>query len=291
LVFQKFGGDVQQAVGYVMFTEPAELRREMELENSSWSVVCGKAARLRESREAGTILRRARTGQIDTSARLFACQACDKYWWLRVPDRKTVSKCSRCKVRYDAVPRAKEWGKAQFKCNQCSREFSGFCGIWVSSPCYQCQTPVKPFCITPPSKDPGPRRSNNVHRCNGAECGGCGANSGAADSRGARRDRRSGGRGRSNVVLGGGHSVQASLVDTDPGSEADYDVVRGPDEDPELPNTCVHPTTRLALGLPVVIFGSCPHDSSGSTVDTFLPQGDLCQTYETITMPVIDEGD
>ena len=52
---------------------------------------------------------------------------------------------------------------------------------------------------------------------------------------------------------------------------------------------CAHQPTRLALGLPKVIDESPPHDSSGSTVDTFLPQEDLAKNYvdidemETIT--------
>ena len=42
---------------------------------------------------------------------------------------------------------------------------------------------------------------------------------------------------------------------------------------------CAHPPTRRALGLPMVIDESPEHDSSGSTVDTFLPQGDLLKNY------------
>jgi len=245
LLFYKFGGDLQQAASYVLFTEPADLRREMDEENASWTTVCGKAARLKESADGGTILRRARRGQIETSARLFACQSCDQFWWMRIPDRKPVSKCRRCKIKYDAIARDREWGRAEFNCTKCNREFSGFCGIWATSPCYRCGDAVRPFCIRPPTRDQGPRRSNNNgHRCNGAGCG-----------------------GRGGVVHGW---------------------VEGSDHE-QLPNMCVHPITRRALGLPIVVIPSRSHDSSGSTVDTFLPQGDLCLTYEYLTMPVIDE--
>lgn len=56
-----------------------------------------------------------------------------------------------------------------------------------------------------------------------------------------------------------------------------------------LPNTCIHPSGRRAQGRSIVIVPSEPHDSTGSTVDTFLSQGDLGKTYELIPMPVIDE--
>lgn len=58
-----------------------------------------------------------------------------------------------------------------------------------------------------------------------------------------------------------------------------------------LPLTCVHPRSRRALHLPVVIVASRPHDSSGSTVDTFLPQDDLLQQFDTIPLGTISEDD
>ena len=45
--------------------------------------------------------------------------------------------------------------------------------------------------------------------------------------------------------------------------------------------TCVHPQTRRARGLPLVICPSPQHDSTGSTVDTFLKQ-DLDTDYEDV---------
>jgi len=46
---------------------------------------------------------------------------------------------------------------------------------------------------------------------------------------------------------------------------------------------CAHPFTRKQLGLPAVIDNGGEHDSSGSTVDTFLPQGDMLQRYADVT--------
>ena len=45
---------------------------------------------------------------------------------------------------------------------------------------------------------------------------------------------------------------------------------------------CAHPATRRQLGLPAVIDQSEQHDSSGSTVDTFLPQGNLRRDYANV---------
>ena len=45
---------------------------------------------------------------------------------------------------------------------------------------------------------------------------------------------------------------------------------------------CAHPPTRRRLGLPAIIDRSEEHDSSGSTVDTFLPQGDLRKDYANL---------
>ena len=56
-----------------------------------------------------------------------------------------------------------------------------------------------------------------------------------------------------------------------------------------LPLSCVHPMSRRHNSLPIVVVKSKEHDSTGSTVNTFLPQGDLTAAYETIPMPTIPE--
>lgn len=34
-----------------------------------------------------------------------------------------VSKCHRCRIRYDAVPKESEWGVAEFTCGNCGNVF------------------------------------------------------------------------------------------------------------------------------------------------------------------------
>jgi len=41
--------------------------------------------------------------------------------------------------------------------------------------------------------------------------------------------------------------------------------------------------------MPIVVVRSHEHDSTGSTVDTFLPQGDLTAAYEAIPLPTVHE--
>ena len=49
----------------------------------------GKIRRLKRTHPRIFLL--ARTGVVDTSARQFGCQPCDKMWWKRCPDRKQVN--------------------------------------------------------------------------------------------------------------------------------------------------------------------------------------------------------
>jgi len=57
-----------------------------------------------------------------------------------------------------------------------------------------------------------------------------------------------------------------------------------------LPLSCVHPVSRRSRELPIVVVKSQQHDSTGSTVDTFLPQGDLTAAYELIPLPTVPEA-
>ncbi|XP_044299473.1 shiftless antiviral inhibitor of ribosomal frameshifting protein isoform X1 [Varanus komodoensis] len=99
----------------------------------------------------------------------FSCQGCDRMWWRRVPERKQVSRCPWCKVRYDPVPFNKMWGIAEFSCTACGRTFRGSGQMGTPSPCYSCHTPVYPSCIIPPRKTPGPR-GRQQHSCFAEDC-------------------------------------------------------------------------------------------------------------------------
>ena len=57
----------------------------------------------------------------------------------------------------------------------------------------------------------------------------------------------------------------------------------------ELPLTCVHPISRRHHRLPIVVVQSQEHDSTGSTVDTFLPQGDLTASYIRVPLSTVLE--
>ncbi|XP_029440400.1 LOW QUALITY PROTEIN: repressor of yield of DENV protein [Rhinatrema bivittatum] len=99
----------------------------------------------------------------------FSCKQCDSMWWRRVPERKQVSRCFRCKQKYDPVPPEKRWGQAEFHCPSCNRMFRGFTQMGMPCPCYICGIPVQPDCIIPPRRGPGPR-SRNPHSCYAEDC-------------------------------------------------------------------------------------------------------------------------
>uniref|UniRef100_UPI00398EE3A0 shiftless antiviral inhibitor of ribosomal frameshifting protein homolog isoform X1 n=1 Tax=Pristiophorus japonicus TaxID=55135 RepID=UPI00398EE3A0 len=101
--------------------------------------------------------------------RLFACKHCDSYWWRRVPERKQVSRCRRCKMKYDPVPADKTWGYAEFHCQECGNIFGGFGQMGLPAPCYVCCSRVTPTRILPPKKGLGPR-TPRPHSCFAEDC-------------------------------------------------------------------------------------------------------------------------
>ncbi|XP_041033359.1 shiftless antiviral inhibitor of ribosomal frameshifting protein homolog isoform X2 [Carcharodon carcharias] len=101
--------------------------------------------------------------------KLFACRQCDSYWWRRVPERKQVSRCRRCKMKYDPVPRDKMWGYAEFHCQHCGNIFGGFGQMGLPAPCYICCGRVTPTRILPPKKGVGPR-TPRPHSCFAEDC-------------------------------------------------------------------------------------------------------------------------
>lgn len=58
-----------------------------------------------------------------TVIRQFSCQKCYRSWWRRVRTKKQVSRCKKCKVKYDAIEPENEFGVGQFRCQRCNNEF------------------------------------------------------------------------------------------------------------------------------------------------------------------------
>ncbi|CAL1528723.1 unnamed protein product, partial [Lymnaea stagnalis] len=55
----------------------------------------------------------------------FACETCQRSWWKSVPCANPVSKCYKCRMRFEPIPRDREWGIGKFQCDnvQCRRTF------------------------------------------------------------------------------------------------------------------------------------------------------------------------
>ena len=78
--------------------------------------------------------------------REFACEPCDHVWWRVVSTYKRVSRCYKCRRRYDALPREYEFGIGLYTCSGCGKEFKSKCTAQTTCPCFDCNTHVsKPF--------------------------------------------------------------------------------------------------------------------------------------------------
>ncbi|XP_046559979.1 shiftless antiviral inhibitor of ribosomal frameshifting protein homolog [Haliotis rubra] len=235
-------GDIPAAVDFIMRGSPEQIRKFLHSQNQNL---------LQELRRDTTILYKNLRSGLPCTVRQFGCGPCDNFWWQKVPSRKEVSSCKKCKIKYDPVPRGHEWGWAEFKC-PCGNEFNGFGQIGhTGSPCFKCHTVSFPLKILPPRRNNRQRRSTD-HACNGTNCynapmygrGGFG---------GGDRGRGWGGRGRGN---------------------------REP--------RCCHPRSIRASGGKMVLYASQPHRSTGSTVGTFLTQDDLVSHAGTFTSSLVD---
>ncbi|XP_033126358.1 shiftless antiviral inhibitor of ribosomal frameshifting protein homolog [Anneissia japonica] len=102
------------------------------------------------------------------SRRQFSCSPCKETWWRWVPAHKPVSRCFKCKVRYDALVVDDEYGKGTYRCS-CGNIFTGKARYSVGAKCSRCQEMVYPFEIGPLRE--GQRRSRHGHSCERCEHG------------------------------------------------------------------------------------------------------------------------
>mmetsp|Transcript_15809 Transcript_15809/g.61778 ORF Transcript_15809/g.61778 Transcript_15809/m.61778 type:complete len:185 (-) Transcript_15809:1050-1604(-) len=112
---------------------------------------------------------------VERELRQFGCRPCgERSWWKEVPTMKPVSRCSKCRTRYDPVPVEQEWGFGKFRCSTCSN-------VWTNrsakrslpQKCRKCGTMVAADSIREPPRGPAVRRSTARHRCAGCRTGAC----------------------------------------------------------------------------------------------------------------------
>ena len=94
--------------------------------------------------------------------RQFACSSCDKSWWEDVLVQKPVSRCRRCRKKYDALARDKEFGVGEHKC-KCGHSFTGWTSYGVTSPCFKCGADVLPKIL--PNRGDIKKTTNRRHKC------------------------------------------------------------------------------------------------------------------------------
>ncbi|XP_076112939.1 shiftless antiviral inhibitor of ribosomal frameshifting protein homolog [Mytilus galloprovincialis] len=158
-------GDVQATVHFALTAELQAIRKISRSDDEGWQIVRNEKAWKELAQQ----------GQFKHEERQYACGPCDNVWWRKVPARKRVSKCKRCYVRYDAIPRNKEWGWAEFACNNCEHVFRGFGQMGnTRSPCFRCSTPCLPVNIFPRKKRKDTeriqRRARDNHSCFSHNC-------------------------------------------------------------------------------------------------------------------------
>ncbi|XP_041453501.1 shiftless antiviral inhibitor of ribosomal frameshifting protein homolog [Lytechinus variegatus] len=99
-----------------------------------------------------------------TERRQFVCGACRKIWFRKVFSCKPVSRCAKCHVRYDPIPRGSEFGHGFYRCRDCGNEFTGRATAGVPAPCFVCGRMCMPLRIGPKPERDLPRGGGR-HAC------------------------------------------------------------------------------------------------------------------------------
>ncbi|KAK7496914.1 hypothetical protein BaRGS_00011894 [Batillaria attramentaria] len=252
-------GGLSEAVDFVLNGDPQVVRQFINTRNSEL---------LRALQRDSENVHQALSHGVETCIRQFACGPCDRYWWRKVPERKQVSKCKGCRVRYDPVPKEQEWGLAEFKC-WCGNSFWGSGWLGTQSPCYRCQSLTSPIRILPPTQ-PRNQKKKTEHSCTAPNC----YNRTIAYPQPVPHPDDGGGYG--------------AFWDEDPGEVDGFHVAHGgpPCEDGDV---CAHARSQRRRH---VLYPSIPHISTGSTVPTFLSQDEIVEEYgDIMSLPSIVEDD
>lgn len=268
------GWNQLEAVDFVLNSEPHIVNQL--LSNRSERDIVGL-------REDEVLRQNAERDRIPNRKRQFACEACDNVWWTRVPKRKPVSKCKKCRRKFDPIHEDEEYGWATFRCD-CGNEFSGYGQKNVTrSECYSCHSMALAVSVRPPEARKNPK-SRSRHSCNAPDCthrtdrstGNQPRSHGRQNAEYQGREYR-GPRGYGGEEFVYGYGQYHGQVNTPGNFNGEY-----------IPSTCVHPESRQASGKKVVIVPSLPHRSSGSTVDSLMLDDDEASSVLSDFRPSVD---